>query len=139
MRALCFLLILLVSAQLSQAGQLKDEYALKKQCGEEAALFFSAEGMPATGTNGVAIINKIYKNHYNKKLNACIILIETIKSVLNTGIVEEKHLYNVHENNLLGHFSYFRDKDYVGMCKINDRECKTETEFNKSLRPYLIQ
>lgn len=139
MRTLIVILVLLTAYQTCQAGSLKDEYELKKKCGEDAALYFSGEGKSKTDNSDVVVISYIYENHYNKRFNACIILTETIKRVGNIGIVVEKHIYNIYENELIAYFSYFRDKDYVAMCKINDRECKTEAEFNKLVRPYMVQ
>jgi hypothetical protein len=138
MKTLLFILMLVVPG-ICQAGTLKDEYELKKKCGEEASLYFDSNGNGKKDNKDVVTIVSVFKNHYNKKLNACYILTETTKRITDIGIVEEKHLHNLHENDQIAFFSFFKDKDYIAMCKIQDRECKTEKEFDKFVRPYMTQ
>lgn len=139
MRSFIFSLILLAFAIGNcQAGALKDEYELKKKCGEEAARYFSdmyGNGIKKTDTYK-SIIS--YKNHYNKKKNTCFILISdiTFYNDKSLGPLKIIDLIDVHDNDRIAQLA--DDKKNIG-CEFAGVGCKSKEEFDRLIKPYMTQ
>ena len=97
----------------------KVDYQLQKQCKKDSEKFFKKDN------NDLSI--RSYKNHYNKKLNKCFILIDDEN-------VNAKFLYDVKENKRYGATVDLGDK-ILG--KVLEKECKSKSECDLLVKPYM--
>jgi hypothetical protein len=104
-----------------QKKKLKEEYELQEKCSKRCEGWFKKEyeGQKC-----------FYKNHYNRKMNKCLILI-----YCNEGEVSNELLFDVNEHNRIGGFSYFTEGSV--MCSMLGKECKSKSEWEKLVKPYM--
>ena len=139
--ALIIILAGLAPLRESYAATPKEDYELQERCGKRTDELFKRE----YGTSGVintkdgqALVG--YRNHYNKKLNKCFFLLtysdlpyKNKKTAASTQI----SLYDISENREYG--SYFiRVVDKLPIhCKVLDKLCRSEQEWNSLVNPYM--
>ncbi len=119
----------------------KEDYGLQERCGRQADELFKREYKNSGVINtqyGKAVV--AYRNHYNKKLNKCFLLITNRDmprkdTGLNTSI--GKLLYDVNEHNEYG--SYFKvDSDSMPLaCKASGKDCHSKQEWDSLIKPYM--
>jgi CTP:phosphocholine cytidylyltransferase-like protein len=124
MKLVQFLLILYIFVVLAGCSEERNvDYQLQEQCGKRCEEVFRNQykdsGMKCS-----------YKNHYNKKMNDCFILV----SCVNGGIQDET-LLDINENYKIGGISYLTKK--MVSCSMLDKECKSKSEWNSLLKPYM--
>ncbi len=77
-----------------------------------------------------------FSNHYNQKLNKCLILINHFKDDSNLELIEsDTILYNVYENNSLGVIRTVGS--LKNFCEVSNQSCEDQGEFAKLVKPYM--
>lgn len=104
--------------------QLKVDYDLQEKCGKRSEEWVKKE------YNGVSFTYN-YKNHYNKKLNKCFVIVHYL-----VGSDYFEFLYDVNENNELGSISKM-NKGMSTSCYISGKECKSKEEWDLLVKPYM--
>jgi len=124
------------------AGELKDQYELKVQCGKQAEKWYTQE----YGKYGVISEKEFpggghtdYVNHYNLKLNKCFV---QQSLMLNDGASNKNHvwvsitLFDINEDKEYGSFQENGNYKTMG-CLVNGKKCQTEDEFNALIKPFM--
>lgn len=99
----------------------KVNYQLQKQCGEDSQKFYKEKFQFPTP--------EYYKNHYNKKMNKCLILVKG-------SVMGLKSLWDVNENKQYGVYYQDRNGNAVA-CSVLEKECKSEQEWDLLVKPYM--
>ena len=94
----------------------KVDYQLQEQCGKRSDDY----------CKNCNSDSESYKNHYNKKLNKCFILVMKGEN--------GKLLMDVNERKQYGFF--FSNKDDF-FCDVLDKSCKSIEEWDKLVKPYM--
>ena len=108
-------------------------YELKKECGTSAVEF--------SGRYRLCDGQSSYTNHYNVKLNTCLIHIKAScsKDKGDESKFWTESLIDVNENKELA--SYIGSNKFVGdeppMCYVDGKQCKSLKEFQALLMPYM--
>ena len=119
----------------------KEEYALQERCANRAAENFKRD----YGTFGVintddGQIGKVYRNHYNKRLNKCFELVTYVNAPSDKDIplLKALTLIDVVDNDQVATFVQyvFEDKSPVS-CFIFGKACKSEDEWELLISPYM--
>jgi uncharacterized lipoprotein NlpE involved in copper resistance len=100
---------------------LKEQSELQKKCGQISKEFFKKNYNS----------DEHYRNHYNKKLNKCLMVI-TEKGVIG----RKKELFDVYESNTYGIIRINKEK-IVMSCDVLKTICKTEQEWDTLVKPYM--
>jgi hypothetical protein len=118
----------------------KDISELQEKCKSDAVTIFkevfSKNDMP-NDKDGVTYKN--YKNHYNIKLNKCFVLINTTSyphSKSNDALII-KVLWGINEVKKYGSVTRLRRQPNPTDCSVKDRICKSESEWNSLVKPYM--
>jgi hypothetical protein len=116
---------------------------LQAKCSKDARAWFNLNFMPRD--NNTTYLD--YTNHYNKKINACFIVVETHFNLPPTSNWHSVlALWNVYENNQHGKFDeghYYdftnpgKDTFRVNDCLVYGTKCNSEDEFNKLVWSYM--
>jgi len=134
-------LVWLASVSGSHAATAKEDYELQERCGKRADELFKREYGNSGITNtkdGQALAG--YRNHYNKKLNKCFLLLtyrdipyKDKKKASSTLMT----LYDINENKEYG--SYFKsDNNSIPFdCKVSETVCRSEQEWDSLISPYM--
>ena len=132
---------LLVSVSNSFAASAKEDYELQERCGKRAEEFFKREyGSGISHTEGGYSMSG-YINHYNKKLNKCFFLLTLSDSPYkgkNKSFSTTIELFDINEQNEYGNF-YIRpqvDKFPIA-CKVVDKFCHSQAEWQALIKPYM--
>jgi hypothetical protein len=134
-------LVCLASVSGSKAATAKEDYELQERCGKRADEIFKREHGSSGVTNtkdGQAMAG--YRNHYNKKLNKCFLLLtyrdipyKNKKDAASTLMT----LHDINENKEYG--SYFKsDNNNLPIdCMVSGKVCRSEREWDSLIRPYM--
>lgn len=115
------------------AKSAKQDYDLQEKCGDTASKFFKKEDF-SLATKDIVLF-KNYKNHYNKKLNKCFILITSKLKRLNTNDVSESQIiFDVNENMEYGSIA---PSDKGIRCVFLGNSCGSWEEWHILIRPYM--
>jgi hypothetical protein len=105
----------------------KEIYELQERCGKQTSEFFKKEYGNGIASNGIF---SGYQNHYNKKLNKCFIIITSTSPSMKL-----KNLFDFNENKELGSFVVNK---YLPMdCRVFEKKCKSEEEWDSLVKPYM--
>ncbi len=104
---------------------------LREQCGRRAAEFIerwkSCEG------------ERVYRNHYNKKLNICFILIIAHCKAEEGGNMSGESLFDANNDRQYGR--YVDDGEMVDnpplQCYVGENTCRSLDKFRELIKPYL--
>jgi hypothetical protein len=96
----------------------KEQFELQEKCGGISREFFKNEFSRETS---------YYRNHYNKKMNKCFILVTGLYTTF-------KSLNDVNENKRYG--VLLITKDGIG-CDVLEKKCKSEQEWDSLVKPYM--
>jgi hypothetical protein len=132
-----------LKAELQDKNKVRD-YDLEVRCSKDAKAWFR-EGRFGDKTTTMLIMN----NHYQASSNQCIAFIEEhSKADPAPSWVNEMSLYNVYENERVGH--YFEEhnidtrwnapkatEDKVVECEMLDQKCTTLDQFNAFVDRYM--
>ena len=115
---------------------------LQEQCVNRSKDYFKKEygnGI-INGENGERLISK-YTNHYNKKLNKCYILITSTEFIRNKENKIEniglKTLFELNENKEYGSLIKFENDNKLINCRILEKYCNLEREWDLVVKPYM--
>ena len=115
----------------------KDDYELQEKCGKRCEEYFKKDYDNGFDKNGISN----YTYHYNKKLNKCFILINSIEFIRK---VEDKYenitiktLFEFNENKEYGSLVLFGKNIKTDSCLVLDKSCKSEQEWNLLVVPYM--
>ena len=142
-KAILFIGLLFIMPNISSAADQnldrKQVYELQVQCKQQSENFFrqwypSPSWKDNLDANWVANFN----NHYNKKLNECFILttatgLSKRKGKLRTDVL--KYLFDVNENK--EHGVYSKVDNTENECKLLDRFCKSESQWDLLVKQYM--
>lgn len=118
----------------------KDEYGLQERCGSRAEEWFKKEygGGIVNTKDGRAIAS--YRNHYNTRLNKCFV-------VLNYQDLPYKNkkskpsrqigLFDLNEKKDYGSFFKFSDSELLFECVVADKICKSQSEWEALIAPFM--
>jgi hypothetical protein len=71
-----------------------------------------------------------YKNHYNKRLNKCFILVNNLDYRL-------KNLKVINDNEIYGSFLARQQDGKIVTCDVLEKKCNSEKEWDSLVKPYL--
>jgi len=137
---LVFLAAISLLIPISAMGQ--STLALQEKCAEGAKKFFLGLVDSYGGKWGFfdsEIWGRGYNDftsHYNKKLDKCFILIEFHSFAdKNKNAINIMDLWNVFENTRIGRLS--TPIEIAPDCTVSDENCKSPSEFENLIRPYM--
>ncbi|MBN1471309.1 MAG: hypothetical protein JW925_05985 [Syntrophaceae bacterium] len=111
----------------------KEISKLKEKCEKQSKKIFSKQYNDGTIENSKGTFLYKYKNHYNKKLNKCFMVITE------DGVLERyKKLLDVDENNSYGSVRINNEQENLG-CYLLEKKCKSEEEWDLIVKPYMEQ
>ncbi len=118
------------------------DYDLQGKCSKDAKAFFKEN---LAGAKDAVLLT--FRNHYNKPLNKCFILVEYHYSIgEKPSWANSMTLWDVYENLEYAkyaetHMIYFKPsphtEDKVVSCESSDKKCKTGDEFNELVNSFL--
>lgn len=117
----------------------KEDYELQEKCGKRCDEMFRKDY--GNGTDNKGMISN-YQNHYNKKLNKCFFLIMNTSVSRNkkTNKVESlimRNLFDVNENKEYGSFVRWSYSFTPNDCRVLEKYCKSESEWDSLVKPYM--
>lgn len=122
--------------------KIKGDYELQKKCGKQCEEYFNKEygnGIINKGDGEQLISN--YTNHYNKKLNKCYILITSTEFIRNMEnkieSIRIKTLFDLNENREYGSFIQFENNNKPINCRILEKYCNSEKEWDLLVKPHM--
>jgi hypothetical protein len=106
-------------------NKIKFDYELQEKCGKRSEQWVKKE------YDGLGF-SYSHKNHHNKKLNKCFVLV----SYTDNNVYNEI-LFDVNENNKLGGFTFYT----VGsiMCHMLGKNCNSRGEWDSLVKPYMTE
>lgn len=111
----------------------KEISKLKEKCEKQTKKIFSKQYNDGSIENSKGTFLYKYKNHYNKKLNKCFMVITE------DGVLERyKKLLDVDENNSYGSVRINNEQENLG-CYLLEKKCKSEDEWDLIVKPYMEQ
>lgn len=120
----------------TQDDERKVDYQLQESCGKiSRELFTEKYGNGLLQMDNQNIIVS-YKNHYNKKLNKCFILVKSETIVKREIIKTLITLGDLNENKEYGRLQFTKENQLVG-CALLEQGCKSESEWNLLIKPYM--
>jgi hypothetical protein len=115
---------------------------LQEQCLNRSKEYFKNEygnGI-INGENGERLISR-YNNHYNRKLNKCYILIASTQFIRNNENKIEnirlKTLFELTENKKYGSLIKYENNNELINCRILEKYCNLEKEWDLVVKPYM--
>jgi hypothetical protein len=115
---------------------------LQEQCVKRSKEYFKKEygnGIINGGVGERLISN--YTNHYNKKLNKCYILITSTEFIKNKENkienIRVKTLFELNENKEYGSLIKFENNNELINCRILEKYCNLEREWDLVVKPYM--
>lgn len=112
----------------------KEKYELQERCGRRAAEVFKqdfGQNITTTGSGAQVIAN--YENHYNGRLNRCLIFEDSTTYLWDNGkhiVTRVLVIADVNENKALANFDPLK-------CKVQDKECHSEGEWRAMVKPLM--
>lgn len=115
---------------------------LQEQCVNRSKEYFKKEYGNGIiyGENGERLISR-YTNHYNRKLNKCYILITSTQFIRNNENKIEniglKTLFELNENKKYGSLIKYENNNELINCRILEKYCNLEKEWDLVVKPYM--
>lgn len=119
---------------------IKEEYELQDKCGRRCEEIFKKEyGKGGITSDESGQMMSGYQNHYNKKLNKCFMNIMTTSYPKDKtrDVLIMKNIWDVNENREYGSFIRLRKSPTPNDCKVLDKICKSEEEWDTLVKPYM--
>ena len=101
----------------------KEQYDLNDKCGKQSEEWSKSYQKKYPSDKFTC------KNHFNKRLNKCFVLVEYSESQL-------KSLKNINENKIYGSFLSKQDGNII-ICNVLEKKCKSEEEWDALVKPYM--
>ena len=102
----------------------KQDMKLQEECAKGAYQYYNRYTFAEGGYHN-------YTNHYNKKNNKCYILGVEIDNGTTT-----KLLVDINENKDYGHY-FLLNNSRLAECWVNDKQCKSEIQWDALAKPYM--
>jgi hypothetical protein len=116
----------------------KERYELDERCGRRAEQYFAKNYPNVIDKAKDVTFFYSYRNHYNSRLNKCMIYTSTKIVSGNAVEVHSLELLDLNENNSLGSFvGSPKDGKPATVCEVNERLCNTETEWFDLIKRYM--
>jgi hypothetical protein len=118
-------------------ASIKEDYELSERCGKRCdEMFKRYYGTGISNDNDSSTLSN-YVNHYNKNLNKCFILVRTISIPKDKkkDVLTIKNLFDINENKEYGSFAKTGEK--LMDCRLLDKFCKSEQEWELLIKPYM--
>ena len=120
----------------------KEQYQLQEQCVKRSKEYFNKEyGNGIINWGDEERLTSNYTNHYNKKLNKCYILITSTQFIRNNENKIEniglKTLFELNENKGYGSLIQFENNNKPNNCRILEKYCNLEKEWDSLVKPYM--
>lgn len=133
---LIYLLPLFLFPFVGNAGP-KEDYELQERCGKRAEERFKTEVGNNISSDKDFAYSSGYTNHYNTKLNKCFILVTTTSYPKDRkgNMIGMKNLYDINENKEYASFVTVKEK--ITDCRVLDKDCKSEGEWDMLIKPYM--
>lgn len=129
------ILIILISSFLFLSQNIypvsdKDYYDLQERCGKRCDEFFmSRYNIDRSEVCG-------HKNHYNKKIKKCFILVSCTLIIDDGGEnMELEDIIDVNENKTYA--SFVQRGNDISTCKVFGKNCVSKKEWEKLVKPYM--
>ena len=140
--SILFVMIGLFLFNIAYAASVKEEYELQERCKKSVDTWFQKE-WDGRGTHEdkdfVTMVD--YQNHYNKKLHKCYILITSTEFIRNKENKIEniglKTLFELNENKEYGSLIKFENDNKLINCRILEKYCNLEREWDLVVKPYM--
>jgi hypothetical protein len=132
----------IIKEQLSPLEKkIKGDDELQKQCGKKSEEYFKKEygGGILNGEKGERLTSS-YTDHYNKKFHACFILINSAEFINTSGKIESirmKTFFDLNENREYGSLIQFENDNKPCNCRILEKYCDSEKEWDSIVKPYM--
>ncbi len=133
-----FLLIAtLVFTTNSFAATAKEYYEFQEKCRKSADEVFHKHWDDNPAIFGDYMISSSYQNHYNKKLNKCILWATTNSASLKKEYKSQisMTLLDIQENRDIGVFASIGME--VKQCFVDNEDCSSQLEWVKLIIPYM--
>jgi len=117
----------------------KEVYELSQECTKLAAELWDKTAVVRSAVAsdpGGSKLKSSYTNHYNSKLNKCMAVMtaDTIPKD-KSGTMHNKSLFDLHENSEMA--TFLSDGKQVVLCKVQDKSCSSESEWDALVKPYM--
>jgi hypothetical protein len=121
--------------------KIKGDDELQKECGKKSEEYFKKEygGGILNGEKGERLTSS-YTDHYNKKFNTCFILINSTEFINVKGEIKSiriKTFYDLNENREYGSLIQFENNNKPNNCRILEKYCNSEKEWDLLVKPYM--
>ena len=111
----------------------KEISKLQEKCEKQSKKIFRKQYNDGSVENSNGLFLYKYKDHYNKKLNKCFMVITE------DGVLERyKKLLDVDENNSYGSIRVNNEQENLG-CYVSEKKCKSEQEWDLIVKHYMEQ
>jgi len=135
-----------------------EEYDLSERCGKQAEVLFNITNRLTNGNapkpleiyevlDSKGAVSDDYRNHYNKKLNKCFVVMEHYewseknKEGHREATLKEKSIYDANEHDLFGRcIIFFSTENPIGRtwsCFILGKLSISDTEWDTLIKPYM--
>jgi len=115
---------------------------LQEQCVKRSKEYFNKEyGNGIINWGDEERLTSNYTDHYNKKLNKCYILITSTEFTRNMEnkieSIRIKMLFELNENKGYGSLIQFDNNNKPDNCRILEKYCNLEKEWDSLVKPYM--
>ena len=132
----------IIKEQFPLSGEkIKGADELQKQCEKKSEEYFKKEygGGIINGEKGERLTSS-YTDHYNKKFHTCFILMNSTESINMKGEIKSiriKTFYDLNENREYGSLIQFENDNKPCSCRILEKYCDSEKEWNLIVKTYM--
>jgi hypothetical protein len=124
------------------AGQIKETYELQEKCSKRAEEKFREAYGNGTEQREDGLWSSDYTNHYNTDKNKCYVLLNTThmpnyKTFFRFSIA--KRLFDINENDEIAAFFKFDTYKDPSDCRVLNKKCNSQEEWNSLVKPYMEQ
>lgn len=135
---LCFSFLLTPSAWSAPSTA---EYDLSEKCGKTAREWFKQEWGDGFATKDGNRMMAHYSNHYNRKLNVCLVLLHsgTLNGGANSVNSATSMLFDVNEQKDYGECMTIGNQDCTATCFVTTKRCDSYAEWQKLIEPFMTE
>ncbi|MEK7810248.1 MAG: hypothetical protein AAB278_00330 [Pseudomonadota bacterium] len=125
----------------SHAATTKARYDLQEKCKKTADEYYHATWSDDPINSEEATTRHYYRNHYNHKLNKCILLVTSFSQPKVKADDREltMRLIDIQENDEFGSYSKvgFTMGGTLFLCNVKHKSCKSQEEWEMLIKPYM--
>ncbi len=117
------------------------DYDLQERCSMRAEELFAKHRIDEVGNDYWRNVTGTYRNHFNKKLNKCFMIIADNRRDPNNFTYPAKFMQDTHENRVCGLYLGILMPDVKKQrtlyCDVFGKPCKSEREWDSLVAPYM--